>query len=153
MIIRKLNEKDLLQALEICKEMREHHRNFLHGYFKPLDEEFEMRALVSSLEDENAIDLVAEIDGQVAGLLQADIKFRPYLETENFCHVCGLGVLPAFRRQGIAKKLMTELVSECKKRGIVEISLGVFYDNIGACQLYEALGFKPLEQKMRMRLE
>lgn len=153
MIIRKLQKQDLAQALEICWEMREHHRAFLNGYFKPLDDEFEMQALQASLDDDKAIALVAEIDGQVAGLLQADIKFRPYLETENFCHVCGLGVLPAFRRQGIAKKLMTELVNECKKRGISELSLGVFNDNIGAYQLYETLGFKPLEQKMRLRLE
>lgn len=152
MLIRKLCQKDLPKVLEICREMREHHREFLGGYFKSLDDEFEMNALQACLTDENAIALVAEIDGQVAGLLQADIKFRPYLEFETFCHVSGLGVLKAFRRQGIAQKLMAEVIAECKKRGISEMSLGVFNDNHSAYKLYEQLGFEPLEQKMHMRL-
>lgn len=153
MIIRKLQKQDLAQALEICREMREHHRVFLNGYFKPLDDEFEMRALQASLDDDKAIALVAEVDGQIAGLLQADIKFRPYLETEEFCHVGGLGVLPAFRRRGIAKALMDELFAICRNLKINELSLGVFNDNKGAYNLYEELGFMPLEQKMHLRLD
>lgn len=153
MIIRKLQKQDLTQALEICREMREHHRAFLNGYFKPLDDEFEMQALQASLDDDKAIALVAEVDGQIAGLLQADIKFRPYLETEEFCHVSGLGVLPAFRRRGIAKALMDELFAICRDLEIAELSLGVFNDNKGAYKLYEELGFTPLEQKMHLRLD
>lgn len=153
LIIRKMQEKDLVVALEICREMREHHRAFLGGYFKPLDDEFEMKALRESLVDENAIALVAEVNGQVAGLLQADIKFRPYLEFEKFCHISGLGILPSFRRQGIAKVMMAEVVVECKKRGITEMSLGVFNENEGAYKLYEELGFIPLEQKMHLRIQ
>lgn len=153
MIIRKLQKQDLTQALEICREMREHHRAFLNGYFKPLDDEFEMQALQASLDDDKKIALVAEVDGQIAGLLQADIKFRPYLETEEFCHVGGLGVLPAFRRRGIAKALMDELFAICRDLEIAELSLGVFNDNKGAYKLYEELGFTPLEQKMHLRLD
>lgn len=153
MIIRKLQKGDFFQVLEICRDMREHHRAFLDGYFKKLDDDIELNLLESSAENQNMLSLVAEVDGKIAGLLQAEFRSRPYLEFENFCHICTLGVLPAFRRRGIAKALMAEILGECKKRGISELDLGVFNKNTRAYRLYESLGFQPLEQRMRLTLE
>lgn len=152
MILRKFEEKDILQVLEICREMREHHRRVLNGYFKPIDEAYELKSLQETLIDDNAFALVAEEGDTICGWLCAEFTSRPYLENERFCHVCELGVLPDFRRQGIAESLMKKLFEEAKNRGISEINLGVFNDNIGAYKFYQKLGFKPLEQKMKIKI-
>ena len=59
----------------------------------------------------------------------------------------------AFRRRGIAGRLMDGLVSFCRERQLREIKLGVFNDNRGAVEFYRKSGFVPQEQKMSLMLE
>ncbi len=152
MIFRKFAEKDIPQVLKICREMREHHRRVLNGYFKPIDEAYELKSLQETLNDDNALALVAEEGDTICGWLCAEFASRPYLINENVCHLCELGVLPDFRRQGIAESLMKKLFAEAKRRGVSEIDLGVFNDNTIAYKFYQKLGFKPLEQKMKINI-
>ncbi len=154
MKIRLLEDKDIPQVLEICREMREHHRRILGGYFKPIDEDYERSSLAKALDDENSPVYVAETeDGKIAGMVQAAFEVRPYLEQESFCHIGGLGVLPGYRRRGIAKALMDRVFEACRARKITEVTLGVFNRNTGAYKFYEDLGFLPLEQKMKLDLD
>lgn len=154
MKIRLLEDKDIPQVLEICREMREHHRRILGGYFKPIDEDYERSSLAKALGDENSPVYVAETeDGKIAGMVQAAFEVRPYLEQESFCHIGGLGVLPGYRRRGIAKALMDRVFEACRARKITEVTLGVFNRNTGAYKFYEDLGFLPLEQKMKLDLD
>lgn len=154
MKIRLLEDKDIPQVLEICREMREHHRRILGGYFKPIDEDYERSSLAKALDDENSSIYVAETeDGKIAGMVQAAFEVRPYLEQESFCHIGGLGVLPGYRWRGIAKALMDRVFEACRARKITEVTLGVFNRNTGAYKFYEDLGFLPLEQKMKLDLD
>ena len=154
MKIRLLEDKDIPQVLEICREMREHHRRILGGYFKPIDEDYERSSLAKALDDENSSIYVAETeDGKIAGMVQAAFEVRPYLEQESFCHIGGLGVLPGYRRRGIAKALMDRVFEACRARKITEVTLGVFNRNTVAYKFYEDLGFLPLEQKMKLDLD
>lgn len=154
MMIRLLDESDIPSVLEICREIREHHRRVLGGYFKSIDEDYERSSLVKALDDENSPVYVAEVgNGKIAGMVQAAFEVRPYLERESFCHIGGLGVLPEYRRQGVAKALMDRVFEACRARKITEVTLGVFNRNTGAYKFYEELGFLPLEQKMKLDLD
>lgn len=55
---------------------------------------------------------------------------------------------PAYRRKGIARKLMEIMVDWCKKEGFGSVSL---YASNDGRPLYEALGFKPTNE-MRLML-
>lgn len=39
--IRRFEEKDVTQAVDLCNEIREHHRKILNGYFAPINRDFE----------------------------------------------------------------------------------------------------------------
>ncbi|MEO6885372.1 MAG: ribosomal protein S18-alanine N-acetyltransferase [Jatrophihabitantaceae bacterium] len=52
-----------------------------------------------------------------------------------------VGVIPDARRQGIAVRLVEDLLTEARKRGAVEAFLEVRIDNDGARQLYVHEGF------------
>lgn len=52
-----------------------------------------------------------------------------------------IAVEPAFRRQGIARKLMDAMVDLARGRGVREMALEVRESNIGARKLYESYGF------------
>ena len=50
-------------------------------------------------------------------------------------------VINGFRRQGIAKKLISDIESYCQTKGSSAIMLEVATDNAGAISLYENLGY------------
>ncbi len=53
-----------------------------------------------------------------------------------------IAVHPQFRRQGIGRKLITELESRLRERGAVSLSLEVRCSNAPAIALYRELGFQ-----------
>lgn len=85
-----------------------------------------------------------------------DSSLDAYLVYEDRGLICGYCVLRilgdqgeiqriaverAFRRQGIARKLMDAMVHLARLRGVREMSLEVRESNAGARKLYEAYGF------------
>ena len=53
-----------------------------------------------------------------------------------------IAVLPGYRRQGIARKLMDAMVTFSRARGVRSIALEVREGNTGARKLYESYGFR-----------
>lgn len=52
-----------------------------------------------------------------------------------------LGVVPGWRRRGIARTLVERLIEEARRRGCREVLLEVATSNAGAIALYEGVGF------------
>lgn len=57
-------------------------------------------------------------------------------------HITTLAVDPEHRRQGIARRLLKDMLFEAKKRGAVCATLEVRAGNSAASSLYESLGFE-----------
>ena len=56
-------------------------------------------------------------------------------------------VIDGFRRQGIAKKLISDIESYCQSKGSSAIMLEVATDNSGAIALYENLGYSQISKR------
>lgn len=83
--------------------------------------------------------LVAEKDKRLCGYILAEYDGK-------FMHVLSFGVYPEWRRQGVGKKLMDELVKVAKtNKGTDTLSLNVHVENISGLAFYEAYGFKKVE--------
>lgn len=78
--------------------------------------------------------LVAELDGQVVGYIGSQ-SVPPESDVMN------VAVSPAFRRQGIAEKLVLTLCEALAKAGNTSLTLEVRATNAPAIALYEKLGF------------
>lgn len=153
-LIRRFKEEDLPEALRLCAEVREYHREVLGGYFREIDEDFERDAFLESLDGERVLAFCAVTsDDAIAGILLAERKFQPYLEEPDTVYVSSLGVFKEYQGNGVGKALMDALYQYCQYNGIKEIKLGVFNKNVSAYKFYENLGFKPLEQKMQLWVE
>ena len=57
------------------------------------------------------------------------------------CGTLGMGVLAAYRGQGIGQRLMAACIAKARQRGITRIELQARIDNIAAIALYERMGF------------
>lgn len=129
--------REFLQ-LEIAKDNRDL-TDFLEqtaGYYK------------ESLERGEQDSCFAYVDGELAGC--ATICYLNVLPTLDHlsgkrAHLMNVYVRRAFRRCGVGTKMMEELFSRAKMRGVTEVSLDATEDGR---KLYDSYGFKDNDEGM-----
>ncbi len=94
-----------------------------------------MAALRSQLPDERHVFLAATDGGRVLGYVG-----MMYVLDEGY--ISNVAVSPAFRRRGIADKLITELLRRANALSLSFVTLEVRESNIPAIALYENQGFE-----------
>ena len=86
-------------------------------------------------------------DGSIAALIRDDNSDnRPvgYIcgqSVSDECELYRIAVLPAYRKQGAADRLMSYFLCKCRENGIKNVFLEVRCDNEPAKRLYEKHGF------------
>ena len=95
------------------------------------------KSIASELENELSLWVVAVDGDTVAGYVGSQSVLG---ETD----MMNIAVAPDYRRQGIGKKLVTELVAQLKAKGNHSLMLEVRSSNEPAKKLYENLGFSQI---------
>ncbi len=101
--------------------------------------------------------LVATHNGEVIGYVGAQI-------VPDEADMMNIAVNAAHRREGVARSLILELLTQLKEQGVRSLSLEVRASNLAAVTLYEGLGFlqvgrrpgyykKPKEDALILRKE
>ena len=155
MIVRLAEEKDLSRVNELRKQV-----NDLHVMGKP--EVFkagfssELRDYIQLIrKDPEQEIVVAEKDGTICAFAVIHHISRPenpfryerdFLDIDEFC------VDAAFRRQGVASRMMAFIRSYAKEKGFHRLELNMWEFNEGALAFYEAAGFKTFRRYMEMML-
>jgi ribosomal protein S18 acetylase RimI-like enzyme len=62
-----------------------------------------------------------------------------------------VGTLPTWRRYGIAKAMVAQLIAGAAEDGVERLQLEVITENAPACRLYESLGFHPYRELLTWR--
>src|ERR1035437_2143957 len=96
--------------------------------------QFSRRAMRYFAEARRAVTVLAESDGELVGFCIAEID-------EEIGYVVTLDVAPAWRRKGLAQRLMAEVEAKAQAAGAVGMALHVFKGNVGAMQFYEGIGY------------
>jgi len=102
-------------------------------------EAFTKRQMAYLLKDYNTIGLVAKVNGDIAGFIISQV------EVENdtlYGHIITINVSPAYRRKGIASKMLEETELILKEKRITECRLEVREDNSAALKLYQNGGYQ-----------
>jgi len=105
---------------------------------------------------------VAEVDGEVAGILVAfpmheseedesevDPVLEPYMKLEqyNSYYICAMALFPEYRGRGIGTRLLEIAEQRAKDRKLNQLSLIVFEQNEGAKKLYERHGYYEIKRE------
>jgi len=101
-------------------------------------EAFTKQQLAYLIADYNTIGLTAIVNGEIAGFALARVNIR---RNVMFGHTLTIDVAPAYRRMGIAQKLLYEIETILRGRGIKECRLEVRENNVAALNLYQKLGY------------
>ena len=95
---------------------------------------FSRRAMRGFAEAAGAITLLAESDGKLAGFCVVQIEGR-------VGYVVTLDVATAWRRLGLARRLMSEIEMRVRTTGALGMALHVYTENTAAVRFYETIGY------------
>lgn len=97
--------------------------------------------------------LVAVVDKDIVGAGYAKIvPARPYQKYSEYAYLGFMYVKPAFRGQGINKKILLGLIDWAKSQNLTEVRLEVYDENLVAKNAYLKAGFKPNLLEMRLEI-
>lgn len=91
-------------------------------------------AIIHELTNQISIWLVAVEQGKVIGYVGSQYGYGE-------ADMMNLAVAPAYRRNGIGKALVAELVAQLQSMDIHSLTLEVRQSNLPAVMLYESMGF------------
>lgn len=103
------------------------------------------------IHSDDAAVIVVEYNSEVIASGYAKIKKAlPYLDHEHYSYLGFMFTRPGFRGKGVNKLIVDELRKWSASKGLQEIRLTVYDDNIAAIKAYEKVGFKKHLIEMRL---
>jgi ribosomal-protein-alanine N-acetyltransferase len=102
-------------------------------------EAFTKRQIAYLLTDYNTIALVAKTDNDIAGFIIAQVEIE---DSKLFGHIITINVAHSYRRKRIATKMLQQIETTLKDKGITECHLEVREDNSAALKLYLNNGYQ-----------
>ena len=129
-VVREAKSKDSASVVQLINEMAS-----LGNGQSPITEEYVNEYLASSV----SRILLAEIQGQVVGLLSYSIRPDLY-HAANSCLIEEIIVQESSRSQGVGSVLFAELFSRLEAHRCAEVSLAVMPDNTQAIRFYRTHG-------------
>jgi ribosomal protein S18 acetylase RimI-like enzyme len=102
------------------------------------DDDIDPARVTAYLAEPNHLMVLAVAGGEVVGQTRGVVHRHPDLPTELY--IDNLGVTPARRREGVATRLLDELVAWGREKGCEEAWVGTEPDNDGARALYQGRG-------------
>lgn len=110
---------------------------------------YDLAALIG---DPDTLVVVAQMEGQVVASGFARIKAaREYLDHQHYAYLGFMYTEPGYRGRGINARIVVALKEWALERGLREVRLTVYQDNLPAIKAYEKSGFK--KHILEMRLE
>ena len=135
-IIRRFELKDLDQVININKETLP--ENYPERFFRTIFAE-----LPSAFQ-------VCQLDGIILGYTMARIEtglsHYSIFHRAKKGHTVSIAVKPAYRRKGMAKRLLKESITAMINQGATELFLEVRVTNIAAVNLYKTLEFEIIKE-------
>jgi RimJ/RimL family protein N-acetyltransferase len=89
----------------------------------------------------------AFIDSKLVGI--AGLRREPLEQVKHKAVLWGVFITPERRREGLARKLFSSVLSFARDEGVLQIHLCVNAENDRARRLYRSLGFKPFGMEPR----
>ncbi|MBS1616998.1 MAG: GNAT family N-acetyltransferase [Bacteroidetes bacterium] len=143
MIYRRANSTDIPQMLPLWR--------YLIDIHAPMERMFETvegaeskfaEFLKSLLDKENYLIAVAEDEGKIAGYVISHVSQTPEVFVlRRKMYVQDMVIEPAYRRQGVARKLMDVVLAFAKEQQVEKIDLLVAVQNEGANKFWREMGF------------
>ncbi|WP_335731368.1 GNAT family N-acetyltransferase [Psychroserpens sp.] len=139
--IRQAEISDLVVLKKFEQEIIRFERHFDPNLRKDPIEYYD---IVNLIKREDAMMLVATINSEIVGSGYALTKNnQTFYKNSEYAYLGFMYVLPEYRRRGVNGKIIDRLISWSRNRGLTEVQLNVYSENISAINAYKKKKFKP----------
>ena len=84
--------------------------------------------------------------GTEAEATEPDVLAPYALEQPNSWYICALAMFPEYRGQGLGTQFLQLAAGQARSRGLQDLSLLCFEQNVGALRLYHRNGFQVIDR-------
>jgi ribosomal protein S18 acetylase RimI-like enzyme len=151
-LIRPGTVEDYPRVREVIAETFAFHQQATPEFFRTTDSPPPTPTIIEGLlRDGQGAWFLAEADGRIVGFVTIRLRHaahEPFLVPEVRAHVESLGILPAWRRRGIGRKLMEAVEQWARQHDARRMTLNVWEFNDGALRLYETLGYETFSRNL-----
>jgi ribosomal protein S18 acetylase RimI-like enzyme len=146
--IRELREEDDLDAvLSLCKaffdESEAHHEEFFAT--DGLRDDHLSGRFLNSITSDSTSTIIALVDNTIVGYASIAVRDQPdFYMVKRVGAISGLMVKTAFRRQGIATRLLAEAKHWFRQKGVKYFTVYTAVGNVAAVEFYRRNGMQPL---------
>ncbi len=138
--IRKITEEDAGAFLDMCRAMDSETKFMMLEPGESITSLDEQHDRIRSLSGrDNAIILVAEVEGELVGYIFAD--GGRYHRNRHSAHIV-IGIRAAYTGQGIGGQLFQALFTWASLQGLTRLELTVMAHNQHGVHLYQKMGFE-----------
>lgn len=156
-LIRGASRADYPQLCALWRLVDQLHQQVRPDFFRlSVEAPRTMAYLEEALADPHQEILVAELEGELCGLVEVklyDTPTHPQMTPTRRALVDDLTVAVSFRRRGAGRALMTAAAHWARSRGASQLVLTVWAGNEQAERFYRALGYLPVNQLLGIRLD
>jgi ribosomal protein S18 acetylase RimI-like enzyme len=155
MVIREAVPSDLEGLVELWIELMDYHRERDPFFRRSVDGHTRFRDfVVTKMEAEEAILLVAEQHGTLVGFSMAMVRdYPPVFETIRHGFIQDAVVTERARRQGVGRRLYEETLAWLREQGVSRIELEVATSNPVSQAFWYAMGFRDSIKRLALDLE
>lgn len=150
--IREAKHNDYEEICEIIAEVDALHRQALPQVYRKPEGPVRTKEYISNIiENEDAALFVAEVDGQVVGLVHISIQEVPNIPImvpRRYAFIENLAVKKKFRRCGVGKLLVEKAHHWALDKGIIQVKLHSWEFNQEAISFYNKLGYRTVSREM-----
>ncbi len=144
--VRDYSIKDLKQIVILIRETTKYHRSW-----DPVFYSWEsLNDIVKWIKKEKPKIIVAETDKKIIGLLSYNIRGEG---KDRNIKINIMGVTKKYRKKGIGKLLMLEVIKRARKLKTKQLSLNVDIHNKKAINFYKKFDFKKAHYVMRLNVK
>lgn len=155
MLIRNATKRDIQFIVKLVREMVDYHQ-VIDKYYKACssyDDREIMSYYGSLIKDRNTKIVIAEENKEVIGYFMGAIEKAPqYIHPKRIGVIFDAFIKKEYRKQGIGKKILKELLRWFKKKKVKHIELTVDARNKIGLRAWKKFGFFDFRLKMRLDL-
>jgi len=140
---------DVQDVANLALELYRLHQD-MHPIFQPSDT-FHERYATSILEDMQSATyslVVATVEERLVGFADGYIWEFPYLRQSRRGFLSSVFILPAYRKQGIAARLVDQMHQWYQANSVQYVELNVAAQNTQAYRYWVQSGYEPVVQRM-----
>ena len=155
--IRAATMDDYSAICQLFHELDDHHVRIRPDVFQHFNGPPRRRDVITRLVDDRQGEIfLAEVGKEIVALATVHVKDCPDAPMFRPCKIAvmdNLVVSQDYRGAGVGKKLLDRVAKWAESRNIPSINISVWIENESGMSFFAANGFKPMCQRMELRLD